>query len=68
LISKIAEYTGDLLHKHEYKRLSTLIVDTNPIQKFSDFKIGDCVVAFSRKAVFQIKEAINHALNVSNAK
>jgi ATP-dependent RNA helicase SUPV3L1/SUV3 len=63
LISKLLEATGDELHVHEYKRLSSLNVEHKTIREFSDFKPGDCIVAFSRKTVFQIKNAINKSFN-----
>lgn len=44
---------------HEYQRLSTLHVEAKSIKDFNDFQPGDCIVAFSRKTVFQIKSAIN---------
>ena len=33
------------------------------INEFSDFRPGDCIVAFSRQTLFQIKKAINKSLN-----
>ena len=44
---------------HQYQRLSTLHVEPKSIRNFDDFQPGDCIVAFSRKTVFQIKNAIN---------
>jgi len=38
-------------------------VEHKTIKEFGDFKAGDCIVAFSRKTVFQIKNAINKSLN-----
>jgi ATP-dependent RNA helicase SUPV3L1/SUV3 len=52
LISRLLESTGDELFISEYKRLSTLNVEHKTIGGFSDFKPGDCIVAFSRKTVF----------------
>lgn len=63
LVSKLAESTGDELFINEYKRLSTLNVEHKTIGSFTDFRAGDCVVAFSRKTVFQIKNAINKSIN-----
>ena len=51
---------------HEYKRLSTLNVQSKPIKSFSDFRPGDCIVSFSRKQVFAIKNAINKSINRGN--
>lgn len=48
---------------HEYKRLSSLHVEHKTVKSFSDFKPGDCIVAFSRKNLFQIKRAINNHMN-----
>ena len=48
---------------HEYNRLSTLHVEEHPIRSIADFKAGDCIVAFSRKSLFQIKHAVNKHMN-----
>lgn len=58
LIKKIAQACGDELHIHNYHRLTPLKLgeslggDLNRIQK------GDCVVAFSRSELFQLKQEI----------
>ena len=51
------------MHIHKYERLSTLNVEPKSIRDFNDFRPGDCIVAFSRKTLFQIKNAINKNKN-----
>lgn len=55
LIRQICQLTGDSFEVHEYNRLSELKVSEFPITQLNDFKKGDCIVAFSKKKILDIK-------------
>lgn len=56
--------TGDDVEVREYERLSPLLPDTRPIRDWDEIEPGDCVVAFSRKKLFQLKNEIETAVKV----
>lgn len=58
LISAIAKELGDELEVHKYERLSPLTTQHAPLSSYKNIKPGDCVVSFSRKSLFLIKEQI----------
>lgn len=58
LIKGLCKLTGDELEIREYKRLSLLHVQNEPVKDFSLVKKGDCVMSFSRKSIFAIKQEI----------
>jgi hypothetical protein len=58
LITKIAEELGEEIEINKYERLSPLITEAEAIGGYQNVKSGDCVVAFSRKSIFSIKEQI----------
>lgn len=67
LVKKICSSTGDRVHVHEYKRLSPLVLEEQSLvphrnKKESDWvrrlRAGDCVVAFGRSKLFQLKALI----------
>jgi ATP-dependent RNA helicase SUPV3L1/SUV3 len=59
IIQKLVQQTGDELEVVRYNRLSPLVVDPTPLQEhFKDIEPGDCVVAFSKRELFQLKRAI----------
>lgn len=52
----------------EYKRLSPLsIVKQSPNDELQKIKRGDCVVAFSRRRIFELREAIEDATKLKCA-
>jgi ATP-dependent RNA helicase SUPV3L1/SUV3 len=59
LVNDICQSTGDTLIKKTYTRLGDLIVEDNKLNSVSELKTGDCIVAFSKKEIFRIKEHIN---------
>ncbi len=59
LVRTLCEQTQDTFEAHEYKRLSKLNVENTEITSLKDLKEGDCIVAFSRMKLFQIRDAIN---------
>jgi ATP-dependent RNA helicase SUPV3L1/SUV3 len=59
LIRRMCELTGDELHIHEYQRLSPLLVQDSHIANLAPaLQPGDCVVAFSKAQLFQLKQDV----------
>ena len=58
LITNIAKELGEEIEVNRYERLSALVTESEAIKSYSHVKPGDCVVAFSRKSIFSIKESI----------
>jgi ATP-dependent RNA helicase SUPV3L1/SUV3 len=58
LIQRMCAITGDTLEVKRYNRLSPLRVEKSCIDNLSRLGAGDCVVAFSRKKIYQLKQAI----------
>jgi ATP-dependent RNA helicase SUPV3L1/SUV3 len=63
LISKLWMQTEDTLKIREYQRLSQLKVDQKPIRSFRDLRVGDWIVGFSKRLLFQMKREINESLD-----
>jgi len=59
LIYKLCETTGDKLIKKTYTRLSDLVVEDNHLHSVSQLQKGDCIVSFSKKDIFKLKNLIN---------
>ncbi|KAG6604507.1 putative secreted RxLR effector protein [Phytophthora cinnamomi] len=58
LVRKFAETTGDDFELRSYERRSPLEISTTHLNNYSNIRPGDCVVAFSRRDIFQIKRDI----------
>jgi hypothetical protein len=58
LITSIAKELGEEIEVNRYERLSPLTTESEAIKSYNRVKPGDCVVAFSRKSIFAIKENI----------
>ncbi|KAE8875620.1 ATP-dependent RNA helicase [Phytophthora fragariae] len=58
LVKKFAETTGDDFELRSYERRSPLEISTTHLKNYSNIRPGDCVVAFSRRDIFQIKRDI----------
>jgi len=60
---------GEALEVHEYQRFTPLRVQQQGLQgRYRNVRPGDCVVAFSRKDIFTIKQASpSRALSVASA-
>jgi ATP-dependent RNA helicase SUPV3L1/SUV3 len=58
LITEILNDVGDTLEVRHYKRLSPLKAAPDIIHSLSDLRPGDCVIAFGRKKLFEIKKSI----------
>lgn len=55
LIKRIVAITGDSLQVNKYDRLGKLTVCDTPIKSYKQLKKGDCVVAFSKRKILDIK-------------
>ncbi|KAG0526116.1 hypothetical protein BDA96_06G117600 [Sorghum bicolor] len=59
LVRKICADTGDDLVVHQYERFKPLVVEAKTLLgDLKNIRSGDCVVAFSRKEIFEVKLAI----------
>jgi ATP-dependent RNA helicase SUPV3L1/SUV3 len=58
LITKIAQELGEEIEVNTYQRLSPLTADSRPLLTYKNIKPGDCVVSFSRRTIFDIKQRI----------
>ncbi|XAR57268.1 RNA helicase [Bertholletia excelsa] len=58
LIQEILKVTGDTVRVEYYKRLCPLVPLNVPLGSFSNVRTGDCIVAFSRKEIYQLKKQI----------
>lgn len=58
VIRAIAEKTGDTVEINTYERLGTLEMEDRPLRDLTEVRPGDCVVAFSRRKVFEYREQI----------
>ena len=58
LVRRLCEKCGDDFELRTYERMSALKVVDEPLGSYANVKPGDCVVAFSRKDIFSIREAI----------
>lgn len=63
LIEKLCKETGDTLEVRHFKRLSPLSVSTMPLGEYKNVQLGDCVVTFSRRQIFDVKAQIERATN-----
>lgn len=59
LIADICKTTGDHFEARHYQRLSKLHIADKCIMAIKDLSPGDCIITFSRKQIFGLKEAIN---------
>ncbi|XP_074274551.1 DExH-box ATP-dependent RNA helicase DExH18, mitochondrial isoform X2 [Silene latifolia] len=59
IVRKICSDTGDELVEQHYDRFKPLVVESKTLQgDFRNIKSGDCVVAFSRREIFEVKLTI----------
>jgi ATP-dependent RNA helicase SUPV3L1/SUV3 len=61
LIRSLVEACGDELVEHHYERLTPLSVTDSLNGDLSRVRRGDCVVAFSRREIFQLKQKVEEA-------
>lgn len=55
LIRKLAEITGDELEIKNYERLGKLTVLNKEVSLFKNLAKGDCVIAFSKRKILELK-------------
>jgi len=58
LVARLAALCGDALEVVEYARLAPLAVAPAPLASWAELADGDAVVAFSRRALFDVKRDI----------
>lgn len=59
VVRKICLETGDELHENHYDRFKPLVVEAKTLLgNLQNVRSGDCVVAFSRREIFEVKMAI----------
>jgi hypothetical protein len=61
LLRRLAAVTGEELTVKTYARLVPLAVEPRALRSWAEARTGDCVVAFSRRALFETKGAIEAA-------
>jgi len=66
IVSKICQTTGDeIVMVNNYSRLQPLVMGEEPVTSLDQIMPGDCVVAFSRQKLYELKRTIER-LNQSN--
>uniref|UniRef100_A0A6N2L6X8 RNA helicase n=1 Tax=Salix viminalis TaxID=40686 RepID=A0A6N2L6X8_SALVM len=64
IVKKICSETGDELYEQHYERFKPLVVEAKTLLgDFKNVRSGDCVVAFSRREIFELKMAIEKQTN-----
>lgn len=64
IVKKICEDTGDELIEQRYDRFKPLVVEAKTLLgDLKNVRSGDCVVAFSRREIFEVKLAIEKYTN-----
>lgn len=59
IVRKICQETGDELYEQHYDRFKPLVVEAKTLLgNLQNIRSGDCVVAFSRREIFEVKLAI----------
>lgn len=61
IIESLVKLTKDKLEIVRYERLAPLTVMNTAIGSFDLLESGDCVVGFSRKALFHMKKTIENS-------
>ncbi|SMN22813.1 similar to Saccharomyces cerevisiae YPL029W SUV3 ATP-dependent RNA helicase, component of the mitochondrial degradosome along with the RNase Dss1p [Maudiozyma saulgeensis] len=68
LIKKLIKITGDKLTVNEYERLGKLEVEDKPIgNSLKGLRKGDCIIAFSKKKILDMKLKIEKMTNLKVA-
>lgn len=64
VVRKICSETGDELYEKHYERFKPLVVEAKTLLgDLKNVRAGDCVVAFSRREIFEVKMAIEKHSN-----
>ncbi len=67
-MTKICEFTNDEIIIKTYNRLSPLEISKQSINSYKKIQSGDCIIAFSRKNIYQIKNEIEKLHRNNNIK
>ncbi|EGV65271.1 P-loop containing nucleoside triphosphate hydrolase protein [Yamadazyma tenuis ATCC 10573] len=67
LVRRIATLTGDEIEINRYERLGKLEVASQPVRGLERLKPGDCVIAFSKRKILQLKVAIEKSTKLKVA-
>lgn len=64
MVRKICSETGDELYENHYERFKPLVVEAKTLLgDLRNVRSGDCVVAFSRREIFEVKLTIEKHTN-----
>lgn len=64
VVRKVCSDTGDELVEHHYERFKPLVVEAKTLLgDLKNVRSGDCIVAFSRREIFEVKLAIEKYTN-----
>uniref|UniRef100_A0A2P2Q6X4 ATP-dependent RNA helicase SUV3L, mitochondrial n=1 Tax=Rhizophora mucronata TaxID=61149 RepID=A0A2P2Q6X4_RHIMU len=59
IVRKICSETGDELHEQHYERFKPLVIEAKTLLgDLRNVRSGDCIVAFSRREIFEVKMMI----------
>lgn len=58
VVEELLKETGDELVVRRYKRLTPLVVEETSLGELDRVRKGDCIVAFSRSRIFELKREI----------
>lgn len=64
LILKLAKITGDDVEINKYNRLGKLTVLDKEVNSFKNLQKGDCVIAFSKRKILELKCEIERSTNL----
>ncbi|CUM45425.1 unnamed protein product [Debaryomyces fabryi] len=64
LILKLAKITGDEVEINKYNRLGKLTVCNKEVNNFKNLQKGDCVIAFSKRKILELKCEIERSTNL----
>lgn len=67
IIKRILEPTGDILEVINYKRLTPLVIEEEPLKDLKNIRDGDCIVCFNKDSIYSISmelEALNKQVAV----
>jgi len=62
LLKQLCDNTGDEIFFKKYNRFSNLIVEEKTFE-YRDLRMGDCIIAFSKMKIMEIKKKIVEAKN-----
>ena len=63
IVASLVKELGDELIVHQYSRLSSIEVEKETLKSPEELKEGDCIIAFTKRDIFKIKENLNTYFN-----